>query len=113
MINTPRLHTFTTIRFRVYFKDPWTTVDETDCTGKYDNGASTAATKTVAITQNVVSGGSTTETTCTLSSAAVRNLVIGDTVTISGYTGSAEDLALNQEYVVAAINRNNIATNQS
>ena len=78
--------------------DPLTTGDDTDCTGKSSNGASTAATKTVAITQNVVASGSSTVTTCT-HEAAVRSLVVGDTVTVSGHS----DTALNQVFTVTAV----------
>lgn len=93
--------------------DLWTTVDETDCSGKYDNGALTAATKTVAhsqivvsntvaITNIVVASGSTTTATCT-HAAAAGFLAVGDTVTVSGYTGDANSIAVNQDYVVTSI----------
>ena len=59
--------------------------------------ASTAATKTVAITQNVVAGGSSRHT-CT-HAAALRSLVVGDKVTVSGHS----DAALNQEFTVTAV----------
>jgi hypothetical protein len=78
--------------------DPMTSTDETDCTGKNTNGATTAATKTVSITQNVVAGGSSTVTTCT-HAEALRSLVVGDTVTVSGHS----DAALNQAYSVTSV----------
>ena len=76
--------------------DPLTDTDETDCTGKNNNGAATAATKTVAITQNIVA--SATSTTCT-HAGALRSLVVGDSVTVSGHN----DAALNQVYTVASV----------
>jgi hypothetical protein len=80
--------------------DPWTTVDETDCNKKYDNGASDAPLIEVAVTQSVAS--SATETTLT-HVAGARALVAGDTVTVSGHSGSDANLAMNQIFTVKTV----------
>ena len=105
--------------WRLNLLDPWTTVDETDCTGKYDNGVSTAATKTVAVSQVVVSNsvaitqidvasGSSTVATCT-HAAASGFLAVGDTVTVSGHTGDASNVAVNQDYTVVSITSSTVS----
>lgn len=80
--------------------DPWTTVDETDCTGKYDNGASTAASITTAVTSSTAS--SATQTTV-IHTAGARPFAVGDIVTISGHTGNAAHTAMNQEFTVKTV----------
>ena len=80
--------------------DPWTTVDETNCNKKYDNGASTAALIKVSVTSSVAA--SATETTVT-HVAGARALVVGDTVTVAGHSGNAAHLAMNQEFTVQSV----------
>ena len=80
--------------------DPWTTVDETNCNKKYDNGASTAALIEVSVTSSVAA--SATQTTVT-HVAGARALVVGDTVTVAGHSGNAANLAMNQEFTVQSV----------
>ena len=81
--------------------DPYTSsVDETDCNKKYDNGASVASTITVSISQNVA--GSAVSTTVT-HVAGSRPLVVGDTLTVSGHTGNSANTAMNQAYTVTSV----------
>ena len=80
--------------------DVYTSIDETDCNKKSNNGASTATLITVSVTSNVAS--SSTETTLTHATGS-RSLVVGDTVTISGHTGNAANTAMNQEYAVKSV----------
>jgi hypothetical protein len=80
--------------------DPWTTIDETECTGKYDNGESDAASITTSVSQSIASSVTSTTVTHT---AGARGFAVGDTVTISGHTGNAFDLAMNQAFTVASV----------
>lgn len=87
--------------------DPWTTVDETDCNKKYDNGGSVASLITVSVASNVAASATTTTLTHV---AGARPIVVGDTITVSGHvisSGSAAvkaaHLAMNQVYVVKTV----------
>ena len=81
--------------------DPMTTnIDETDCTGKSNNGASTAPFITTAVTSSTAS--STTSTTV-IHTAGARGFAVGDTVTISGHTGNSANTAMNQVFTVASV----------
>ena len=86
--------------------DPWTTIDETDCKEKYDNGASSAASITTSVTQSLA--GSATSTTIT-HVAGARAFAVGDTVTISGHTGTAANTAMNQVFTVASVSSPTVA----
>ena len=81
--------------------DPMTTtIDETDCKGKYNNGASTAASITTSVSQNVAASATSTTITHVV---GARAFSVGDSVTISGHSGNAANTAMNQIYVVASV----------
>jgi|TARA_B100000780_G_scaffold141445_1_gene99034 hypothetical protein len=86
--------------------DTWTTVVETDCTGKTDNGASIAPTIETSVTSNVAASATVTTITHV---AGARGFAVGDSVTISGHTGNAANTAMNQIFVVKTVTSPTVA----
>ena len=72
-------------------------------TGKYEDGLTT-------LTLSVTSSQATSATSTTLTHvASSRDLVVGDVVTVSGHTGDAANLAMNQAFTVASVTSSTIA----
>jgi hypothetical protein len=85
--------------------DPMTTgVDETDCAGRQQNGAAAAPTFSVSVSQSIASTGVLTTVTHADVATNARALLVGDKVTVSGHTGDAANLAMNQVFTVSAVN---------
>ena len=79
-------------------------LDETDCVGRQQNGAAAAPTFSVSVSQSIASTGVLTTVTHADVATNARALLVGDKVTVSGHTGDAANLAMNQVFTVSAVN---------